>query len=352
LRLSLFVAFPPITYMNSSSPYSCYVSSTSHSPWLDHSNYTWQKVEMKLFVRFFSPSCYFIPPPSKYSTQYPVLKHPLCYFFNIRDQGFKSIQNHRQIVLLYILIFTFLNSRREGKVLDWMVTSITRIQPPLTCLLTQGIWKQNIEKLSYKATSGFVTRTLHLFTLSAQSTDCGKAALSRMRARTVRENSLDLSRWSLWTVCVSQIALILRVKMASSVKDTELLWRKAFPHRLGWGVHSRYYRKLRSTNISRAKENIGECSGRERHYREVDRETNAQEKFITLPCSVFTSRETNRSRVYTEMNNVKDQPSASAVHLREWRRVAFLNSVFQLHRTSATRETTSLNPDQCCQFPE
>jgi hypothetical protein len=40
---------------------------------------------------------------------------------------------------LYILAFTFLGSRSEDKVLDWMVASITWIQSPFDFLQNQ-IW--------------------------------------------------------------------------------------------------------------------------------------------------------------------------------------------------------------------
>jgi hypothetical protein len=40
--------------------------------------------------------------------------HSLCSSLNVRDK-FHTIQNHRQIVVLYILIFTVLDSRREDK---------------------------------------------------------------------------------------------------------------------------------------------------------------------------------------------------------------------------------------------
>jgi hypothetical protein len=49
-------------------PHSCYMPYSSHPPWLDHSNYTWRRVQvMKLLVMQFSPiSCYFIPLQPKY----------------------------------------------------------------------------------------------------------------------------------------------------------------------------------------------------------------------------------------------------------------------------------------------
>jgi hypothetical protein len=47
--------FPSISYMHSSSPHSCHVPCLSHPPWLDHSNYTWRRVQvMKLLIMQFS----------------------------------------------------------------------------------------------------------------------------------------------------------------------------------------------------------------------------------------------------------------------------------------------------------
>jgi hypothetical protein len=42
-------------------PHSCYMSCASHPPSLDHSNYTWRRVQaMKLLIMQFSPvSCHF-----------------------------------------------------------------------------------------------------------------------------------------------------------------------------------------------------------------------------------------------------------------------------------------------------
>jgi hypothetical protein len=58
-------------------PHSCYMPHPSHPSWLDHSNFTWRRVQvMKLLIMQFSPiSCHFIPRWSKYSPQ-----HPQCMF--------------------------------------------------------------------------------------------------------------------------------------------------------------------------------------------------------------------------------------------------------------------------------
>jgi hypothetical protein len=60
--VSLPLAFNPITYKNS--PPSCYMLRPSHHPWLNHSNYTWQRVQVrKIVVMQFTP-------PSRVSQSY------------------------------------------------------------------------------------------------------------------------------------------------------------------------------------------------------------------------------------------------------------------------------------------
>jgi hypothetical protein len=63
LVASFLLAFPPISYMHSSSPHSCYMHRPAHPAWLGHSNYTWQRVQiMKLLImQFFPTTCHFIP---------------------------------------------------------------------------------------------------------------------------------------------------------------------------------------------------------------------------------------------------------------------------------------------------
>jgi hypothetical protein len=55
-----------------------YMPHSPHPHRRDHSNYTWQSVQiMQLFIMHFSPpSHHFIRFQSKYSPQRPVLKHP------------------------------------------------------------------------------------------------------------------------------------------------------------------------------------------------------------------------------------------------------------------------------------
>jgi hypothetical protein len=56
--VSFLLAFPPKSYMHSSSPHSFYMTCPSHPSWLDHSKYTWQRVQviMLLLCSFLQPS--------------------------------------------------------------------------------------------------------------------------------------------------------------------------------------------------------------------------------------------------------------------------------------------------------
>jgi hypothetical protein len=68
-----------------------------HCSWLDHSYYTWRKVQiMKLLVMQFSPASYhFIPLRSKYSPQHPVLKYSQSMLLRQRP-SFIPMQNCKQ----------------------------------------------------------------------------------------------------------------------------------------------------------------------------------------------------------------------------------------------------------------
>jgi hypothetical protein len=88
-----------------------------HPPRLDHSNYTWRRVQItKLLVMQCSPpSRHFIPLRSKYSAEQPVLIHnSLCSFVNVRNQALHPYTTTGKMGL-YVLIVTFLDSRKDDK---------------------------------------------------------------------------------------------------------------------------------------------------------------------------------------------------------------------------------------------
>jgi hypothetical protein len=60
--------------------------------------------------------CYFIPLRSKYSPQHPVLKHPQSIRFpQCQRPSLRSTKTTGRIMVLYILTFTFLDSRWENE---------------------------------------------------------------------------------------------------------------------------------------------------------------------------------------------------------------------------------------------
>jgi hypothetical protein len=80
------------------------MSSSSHLPWLHHSNFTWRRARItKLLVKQFSPpSRYFILIWSKYSPRHLVLKHPQSTFLlqcqrQSNTHTYTHTHNHRFI---------------------------------------------------------------------------------------------------------------------------------------------------------------------------------------------------------------------------------------------------------------
>jgi hypothetical protein len=102
----LFLSGIPLRYVSAT----CIAHRTL--PWLDHSSYTWRRVQVKmLLIMQFSPiSRHLISLRSKYSPQHPVLKHLLSMFLPYSKRpSFTPIQNQRQnYSFLYFIYFLYI----------------------------------------------------------------------------------------------------------------------------------------------------------------------------------------------------------------------------------------------------
>jgi hypothetical protein len=100
-------------------PHSCYMPCSPHPPWLYHSNYIWRGVQvMKLLIMHS-----FLQPPVTSSLFGQIFSSVLCFpntlslcsSLNIRDLVSHPYRTTGKIVVSYIRIFMFLDSRREDK---------------------------------------------------------------------------------------------------------------------------------------------------------------------------------------------------------------------------------------------
>jgi hypothetical protein len=90
----------------------------SDTPLLNHSNYTWRRVQiMKLLLQFSATSCQLISLFGRNILLNTIFSNTLSLrsFLNIRDQVSHPYRTTGKIKFLYIPIFMFLDSRREDK---------------------------------------------------------------------------------------------------------------------------------------------------------------------------------------------------------------------------------------------
>ena len=93
--------------------------------WFDYVKNIWLGMQSwsPSLCAFFRP-CYFLPLRCSYLPQHPILEHlRLCLSLSARYQVPHPYKRGKTIVF-HILIFMFLDSKREGKILDRMVTGV------------------------------------------------------------------------------------------------------------------------------------------------------------------------------------------------------------------------------------
>jgi len=71
-------------------------------------------------MQFYPLSFYLIPLRPKYYQQ-PILKHPQSTFLNVSDQVSHPYKRTGKIIVLYILIFVFLDSKLQDTMLHRMI---------------------------------------------------------------------------------------------------------------------------------------------------------------------------------------------------------------------------------------
>jgi hypothetical protein len=98
----LYANISNISTFHSSHPPFVLLCSAHHPPWLDYPNYTWQIVQATVTSSVLCPNIL----PSTLS---------LCFFHNIKDQVSDPYRTTVKIIVLYIQIFMFLDSRWEDK---------------------------------------------------------------------------------------------------------------------------------------------------------------------------------------------------------------------------------------------
>jgi hypothetical protein len=87
----------------------------SHASWLDHSNYS-TSYEAPHDAFFFKPpvTSSLFSPNILLSTLFSNTLS-LCSYLNVREQVWHPYKTTGKIIIFYILIFMFLDSRREDK---------------------------------------------------------------------------------------------------------------------------------------------------------------------------------------------------------------------------------------------
>jgi hypothetical protein len=110
IMVYFLLAFPPKSYNHFSSPYSCYMPCSSHTPRLGHSNYTWRGVQvMKIFIMQFPPtSFHFIP------TRREVCKTKTAGMENAQSSVLRCAINLLQTIAAFLVFQDYICHRSQG----------------------------------------------------------------------------------------------------------------------------------------------------------------------------------------------------------------------------------------------
>jgi hypothetical protein len=111
---SFLLAFPPKSYMHSS-PHSCYMPCPSHPPRLDHSYYT-RRSYVAIRYAVLSNLLLLHPSAAHIFPSAPCSQIPSVYVLLLMSEtNFHTHTEPQAKCVLYVLIFTFLESGRENK---------------------------------------------------------------------------------------------------------------------------------------------------------------------------------------------------------------------------------------------
>jgi hypothetical protein len=98
-------------------PYECYISCLSHPLWLNNPNYIWRRVQVMelLIMHFLQPLIIssVLGPNCLLSTLFSNILG-VCSSLTVRDQVSHPYRPTGRFIVLSILTFTLLDSRREG----------------------------------------------------------------------------------------------------------------------------------------------------------------------------------------------------------------------------------------------
>jgi hypothetical protein len=133
----------------------CYITCPSHPPWLDHSNYTWRRVQvMKVLIMQFSTISSPLFPNVLHSKLFSNV-FSQCSSFNARGEVPHQYKTTRKITVLYILICTFLDRRCEDKSF-WIgqYQALAKFNMYLICLWIKSLCHSYVNaRISRHATS-------------------------------------------------------------------------------------------------------------------------------------------------------------------------------------------------------